>query len=216
MGRRSDHTRSELQALFVEEGSRQLEEVGLNRFSARDVAKRVGYSIGTLYNVFGSYDGLLLAINGRTLTRWAAHLRERLAVAGEDRIAALVGGYFDFAMQHPRSWIAIYEHHMADGGAAPDGYQALASDLMGIVAAEISAVLPDARADAALALARSLVATVHGHCVFALYRTFSMLGETSPMDCALARVREAMAAATACTAPSAGDRLHSREPSSSN
>ena len=87
MGRRSDHTRSELKQLFVEEGRRQLGEVGLARFSARDVAKRVGYSIGTIYNVFGSYDGLILAINARTLDLWFVFLKVRLVEAGEDRIA---------------------------------------------------------------------------------------------------------------------------------
>ncbi len=45
MGRRSDHTRPELEGLFVEEGLRQLSETGLQRFSAREVAKQVGYSI---------------------------------------------------------------------------------------------------------------------------------------------------------------------------
>jgi AcrR family transcriptional regulator len=195
MGRRSDHSRSELEALIVTEGRRQLAEVGLARFSARDVAKRIGYSIGTLYNVFGSYDGLMLAINARTLSLWAAHLRERLAASGEDRIATLVRGYFEFATDNPKAWIAIYEHHLGDGGAAPDWYQAIAADLMGVVAGEIAAVLPDTEPDTVQALARSLLATVHGHCVFTLYMTFSMLGETAPVDAALARVREAIAAA---------------------
>jgi len=195
MGRRSDHSRSELEALIVTEGRRQLAEVGLARFSARDVAKRIGYSIGTLYNVFGSYDGLMLAINARTLSLWAAHLRERLAASGEDRIATLVRGYFEFATDNPKAWIAIYEHHLAEGAAAPDWYQAIAADLMAVVVGEIAAVQPEAEPDALLALARSLVATVHGHCVFTLYMTFSMLGETAPVDAALARVREAIAAA---------------------
>ncbi|HEX3918273.1 MAG TPA: TetR/AcrR family transcriptional regulator [Caulobacteraceae bacterium] len=195
MGRRSDHTRSELEALFVEEGRRQLAEVGLARFSARDVAKRVGYSIGTVSNVFGSYDGLVLAINARTIALWAAHLRDCLAAAGDDRIAALVRGYFDFAVAQPRAWIALYEHHMADDGPAPDWYQAQVAKLMGIVATEIAAALPAASAETVVSLARSLVATVHGHCVFHLYRTFDLLGETAPVEAALARVREAIAAA---------------------
>jgi AcrR family transcriptional regulator len=195
MGRRSDHTRSELEALFVEEGRRQLAEVGLARFSARDVAKRVGYSIGTVSNVFGSYDGLVLAINARTIALWAAHLRDCLAAASDDRIAALVRGYFDFAVAQPRAWIALYEHHMADDGPAPDWYQALVAELMGIVATEIAAALPAASAETVVSLARSLVATVHGHCVFHLYRTFDLLGETAPVEAALARVREAIAAA---------------------
>jgi len=195
MGRRSDHTRGELEALLVSEGRRQLAETGLARFSAREVAKQVGYSIGTLYNVFGSYDGLMLAINARTLTLWAEHLRARLAASGEDRIATLVRAYFEFALQNPKIWIAVYEHHMADGGAAPDWYEALAADLIAIVASEIAAVLPGEAPAAVLPLTRSLVATVHGHCVFSLYRTFDMLGETAPVEAALARVREAIAAA---------------------
>ena len=195
MGRRSDHTRGELKQLFVEEGRRHLGEAGLGGFSARDVAKRVGYSIGTVYNVFGSYDGLILAINARTLELWTADLRARLAEAGEDRIAAMVGAYFAFAAANPKTWIAIYEHHMADGGPAPDWYQGVVAELMGVVGAEIAAVLPGVDPARATALARSLVATVHGHCVFALYNTFRMLGEIEPEAAALARVREALAAA---------------------
>jgi AcrR family transcriptional regulator len=183
--------------LFIDEGRRQLAEVGLAGFSARDVAKRVGYSIGTVYNVFGTYDGLILSINGRTLRLWTDFLRERLAGAGDDRIAVLVRAYFEFASHNTRTWMAIYEHHTADGAPAPDWYRALAAELMGVVAGEIAAVLPGAPGDSALALARSLVATVHGHCVFALHKTFALLGETAPIEAALTRVREALAAAEA-------------------
>lgn len=195
MGRRSDHTRVELEALFVDEARRQLCACGLARFSARDTAKRVGYSIGTLYNVFGSLDGLLLAVNARTLQLWSAHLRARLDAAEGDRIAALVAGYFEFAAGEPLAWTALYEHHMADGGAAPEGYQALAGELMAIVGGEIARELPGADSERVQALARSLVAVVHGHCTFALHRTFSFLGGSDPQGDALARVREALAAA---------------------
>ena len=46
MGRRSDHSRPELREIIVAEGHRQMHEVGFARFSAREVAKRIGYSIG--------------------------------------------------------------------------------------------------------------------------------------------------------------------------
>jgi AcrR family transcriptional regulator len=65
MGRRSDHTRPELEELIVDVGSALMTELGFARFSAREVAKRIGYSVGTVYNVFGSADALLLAINTR-------------------------------------------------------------------------------------------------------------------------------------------------------
>ena len=75
MGRRSDHSREELEALIVAEGHRLLAETGYARFSAREVAKRIGYSIGTIYNVFADLDRLMMAINGRTFVLWAAFLR---------------------------------------------------------------------------------------------------------------------------------------------
>ena len=143
MGRRSDHSRGELEALIVEEGHRQIAEVGFARFSAREVAKRIGYSIGTLYNVFGSYDGLMLAINARTLNLWAEHLRRKLDGAGDDRIAALVRGYFDFATENYNAWAALYDHRLPGGEAAPEWYQELAAELIGIVAREIAAAVPE-------------------------------------------------------------------------
>jgi AcrR family transcriptional regulator len=196
MGRRSDHSRAELRELMVEEGHRQLAEVGLARFSARDVAKRVGYSVGTIYNVFGRYDELILSINAVTLRAWIEHLKARLADnAHGDRIATLVRGYFEFAEANPKTWMAIYDFKTSDNLPAPDWFQAVVAELMGIVAAEIAAALPGVAPDRIAALARSLVAVVHGHCVFAHYRTFDLLGETAPTEAALARVREALAAA---------------------
>src|SRR5476649_2612161 len=196
MGRRSDHTRGELRELMLEIGHRQLAEVGLARFSARDVAKQVGYSVGTLYNVFGSYDELMLAINARTLAAWVSHLGAHLAQDPDgDRIATLVRGYFEFADANPNTWIAIYEYKTTDGAPAPAWFQTVVAELMGVVAAEIAAALPKAAPAKVAALARSLVATVHGHCAFAQYRTFDLLGETAPVEAALSRVREALAAA---------------------
>jgi AcrR family transcriptional regulator len=195
MGRRSDHSREQLEELILAEGHGLMAETGYARFSAREVAKRIGYSIGTIYNVFGSLDALLLAINSRTFVLWAAWLREKLAVSGEDRIAALVAGYFDFAERNPNLWMAIYDHRQAQGTEMPEGYRRLRSGLTGIVEGEIALVLPEDRRGEAPALARSLVALVHGHCEFALNGTFALLGETDPQGAALARVREALAAA---------------------
>ena len=62
MGRRSDHGREELEALILDAGRQVLAEGGYARFSAREVAKRIGYSVGTIMHVFGNVDGLMVAI----------------------------------------------------------------------------------------------------------------------------------------------------------
>ena len=195
MGRRSDHSRAELHEMIVVEGHRQMEEVGFARFSAREVAKRIGYTIGTLYNVFGSHDRLVLAINARTLTLWEDHLRRHLSACGSDRIACLVRSYFAFAQEHRHAWAAIYDHRLPPDQALPDWSAATVADLTGIVVDEVAAVLP-AEADAP-ALTHSLLAIVHGHCDLEMTGTLAVLGTVSPLDAALARVREALAAAGA-------------------
>ena len=86
---------------------------------------------------------------------------------------------------------------MADRGPAPEWYQTIAGRLIGLIAQEIALVLPKASSEAVLTLARSLIATVHGHCAFTLYNTFDMLGEQDPAGLDLSRVREALAAAAA-------------------
>ena len=194
MARRSDHTRPELRSLFVDEGHRHLAEVGFAKFSAREVAKRIGYSVGTIYNVFGSVDALLVAINTRTFTLWTEHLRTRLAEPGGDRIRTLVEGYFAFASDHPNLWMSIYDHRLPDGMAMPDEDAADRAELTRIVAAEIAAALPAVEQVDLPRLTHSLVATVHGHCSFALTGTFALLGENDPVASALARVREVLAA----------------------
>ncbi len=172
-------------------------ETGFARFSAREVAKRIGYSIGTIYNVFGSYDRLILAINSRTFQLWASDLRARLAMAGGDRIAALVEGYFAFARENPNIWTAIYDHRLALDEALPDEFAAQRGELTEIVVDEVAAALPPVARDAAPRLARSLIATVHGHCIFALNGSFALMGENDPLDVAVSRVRESIAAAQA-------------------
>ena len=197
MGRRSDHTRAELEQLITGAGHTLLAEVGYQRFSAREVAKRIGYSVGTIYNVFESLDDLMLAINGRTFLLWADAITQRLAGAGPDRIAVLVDSYFDFANTNRNLWLAIYDHRLPPGVPFPERYARQRGVLTRIVEDEIAATLPPATRDRAPELARSLLATVHGHCVFALNGTFALLEERDPQGAALARVREVLAAAGA-------------------
>jgi AcrR family transcriptional regulator len=194
MGRRSDHSRDELAAMILAEGHRQLAEVGYARFSARELAKRIGYSVGTLYNVFGSLDQLMLAINGVTLDGWRAYLETRLAVAEGDRLKTAISAYFEYALLNRHAWTALYDFRLPEGVEAPDSYTRKVEAIFEVVVAEIAAVLPpNARAQAP-ALARSLLASVHGHCFFTINGTFALLGEADPLGAAHARVAEAIAA----------------------
>ena len=172
-----------------------MEEVGFAHFSAREVAKRIGYSVGTVMHVFGSVDALVVAINSRTFTTWARWLEERLEGAqGGKRIRALVEGYFDFASQRRNLWSAIYEHRVPDTMGIPEHLAEQRGQLMDIVTHEVAAVLPSNKRNEAERLSRSLVATVHGHCSFTLGGSFALMGETDPFNLAMKRVVEILRA----------------------
>lgn len=194
MGRRSDHTREELRELLLAKGHEVMTELGYARFSGREVAKRAGYSVGTIYNVFGSLHALLAAINSRTFSLWAAHLRERLEQAGDDRIRVLVEGYFSFALANPNTWSAIYEHRFPEGSDLSSEDRAVRGELTEIVEREVRAVLPDDIELDVERYVRSLIATVHGHCSYVVSGSFALLDEPDPVGSALDRVRESLAA----------------------
>jgi AcrR family transcriptional regulator len=192
MGRRSDHSRTELRELIIDEGHRQMALHGFSRFSARQVARAVGYSVGTIYNVFPSLDHFLLAINTRTFEQWTQHLRARLDAAGPDRIRALVDAYFSFARDNRNLWMAIYDHRLPPGMPIADMDAEGRAELTGIVVREIAAVISDRPHDQVQHLARSLIATVHGHCAFDLNGTFALMNEPDPVGMALDRVRQSL------------------------
>lgn len=100
---------------------------------------------------------------------------------GAERIKSLVQGYFDFAEANRNLWAAIYEHRAPGDIEMRDRLVNERVGLTGIISREVEAVLPmEARGDA-VRLARSLIATVHGHCSFALGGSFALMGESDPL-----------------------------------
>ena len=104
-----------------------------------------------------------------------------------------IEGYFDFAEDNPNLWMAIYDHRLPAGMEIPEQYRILRSGLTRIVEREVATALPNKPFTEIEALTRSLVATVHGHCAFALTGTFRLLGVEDPRGAALARVTEILA-----------------------
>lgn len=195
MGRRSDHGREELEALILNTGREVMAEGGYARFSAREVAKRIGYSVGTVMHVFGNVDRLVMEINARTFRHWSDWLETRLDGAeGRERILVLVHGYFDFARDHRNVWAAIYEHRLPEGMTMPEALATERMRLTNVIAREVAAALPGSTPAEAAELAGSLIATVHGHCAFMLGGTFALMGVENPAEIAAARVMETLQA----------------------
>ena len=196
MGRRSDHTPEELRELLIQEGLRQMARTGFEGFSARAVAAAAGYSVGTISNIFGNVDGLVLAINARTFKLWTDHLVQALADCGRDsdRIATLVRAYFSFAAGNTNLWMAIYDHRRPGISARDEPALAARKKLIGLIESEVARFLGCARNEKLRRLTASLVAIVHGHCALALSGSMVLMGEHDACGQAVERVHDVLAA----------------------
>ncbi len=193
MGRRSDHSRVELRKLLIDHGYALVSEQGLAKFSAREAARRAGYSVTTISNVFGSLDDYLIAVNSRTFAQWSAWLERALAGApaeGDGRIDALVQAYFGFADANRNAWMAIYDPRIDRSVVIAKEHQAARQALTGIVDREVATWLGKDDDVATRRLVRSLIATVHGHCSLWLSGSYALMSEEDPAGQAVARVLE--------------------------
>ncbi|WP_072372792.1 TetR/AcrR family transcriptional regulator [Hyphomicrobium sp. NDB2Meth4] len=163
MGRRSIHTPEELRELIIDATTTIVEQEGLEGLSAREIAKRIGYSPGTLYNVFENLDDLLLIIEARLLDELALRL-EGTDTSGSpsERLRRLVGTYFAFTQERPKLWNLLNEHRMPAGRTVPEWYQAKLDKLLAPLDEAMTPLLLDSDPSTRRQHARTLWASVHG------------------------------------------------------
>jgi len=163
MGRRSVHTAEELRELVLEASTELIEANGLAGLSAREIARRISYSPGTLYNIFENLDDLVLTIEGRLLDRLAVALSDvTLGSDAAHNVHQLAQAYLRFTRENPKLWNLLFEHQLAPGHEVPPWYQ---QKLEGLLVAIENAMGPLVREDDPQALRRAaqvLWAGVHG------------------------------------------------------
>jgi AcrR family transcriptional regulator len=163
MGRRSIHTPEELRELIIDATTTIVEQQGLEGLSAREIAKRIGYSPGTLYNVFENLDDLLLIIEARLLDDLATRLATTDASGPPtERLRRLVGAYYAFTQERPKLWNLLNEHRMPTGRAVPEWYQGKLDKLLSALDDALVPLLADSDPSTRRRHARTLWASVHG------------------------------------------------------
>ncbi len=163
MARRSDHTREELHDIILEAATGIVANEGLRALSARRIATEIGYSPGSIYNLFTNLDDLIVHLNARTMDRLVASLETvRLTADPIVDVEAIVTRFLEFESENPNLWAAIVQHVGAEGFSQPDWYVAKVDAAMSLAARAIApdaTVLPPATAQLAV---RALWASLHG------------------------------------------------------
>jgi AcrR family transcriptional regulator len=180
MARRADHNREELHDLALAAARRIVEEDGFRALTARNVADSIGYSAGTLYNLFDNIDDLVVHVNGGTLDALFAALREAPTTgqAGAD-VAALSTRYLTFLDQNPNLCELLFEYSYAEAYLLPDWYRQKISLGLEILGAALSPLFPAGSDTEKSEAARTIWASLQGICSLSKNGKLDVIGGQS-------------------------------------
>jgi AcrR family transcriptional regulator len=163
MGRRSTHTPQQLRELILDAAQDIIDAQGLAGLSAREIARRIEYSPGTIYNMFDNLDDVVLHVEARVLDALDKRLAEVLQDGPPgDKAVRLAHAYLNFTHEKPRLWNLLFEHHLPADAQLPAWYQQKLELLMGRVEEALASLFPPGREADRQRAARVLWAGVHG------------------------------------------------------
>jgi AcrR family transcriptional regulator len=135
---------------------------GLRSLKVRDVAEAADCSIGSVYNEFGDFDGLILTVNRETVRA----LTDRLvAVPAENPVSQLHGlaeTYLAFAAAHAKRLRALFEHRMEDDRPFPEDILLMVMQAFALMHEPLRRLLPGRDPEQVALLARTMFSAVHG------------------------------------------------------
>ncbi len=134
MARRSDHSRDELHRMALDTARRIVAEHGLSGLTTRKIVQGIGYTVGTLYQVFRSVDDLIEQMNAETLEELhAACASMDFGSDPAESLRALTTRYAEYSRAHPRLWSAIFDHRLPQGYERGKRYEDGVRGLMALV-----------------------------------------------------------------------------------
>jgi AcrR family transcriptional regulator len=179
MARRNDHTKEEIREMVIRVGSELVKSSGFSSFSTRQIAKEIGYTVGTLYNVFDSYDDIVFHINAKTLDDMKTFLRKNLKsdLKRSAAIKQLAHLYIEFASQNYNRWSALFEYSIPEELQLPEFYNKKIDELFAIIKDVLKCFIKDD--SECLKHAKIIWASIHGICILSLTKKLNVAGLNS-------------------------------------
>lgn len=163
MGRRSIHTPEELRDLIIKSATAIIERDGLSGLSAREIAKRINYSPGTLYNVFENLDDLLLTIEGRLLDQLSDRIADVKPTGTPSEQACQVAeAYLEFVQERPELWRLLLHHRLPASKEWPAWYNEKLQALYDPIADAVSPAFTNESEEERRRAVAALTASLHG------------------------------------------------------
>ncbi|WP_337660266.1 TetR/AcrR family transcriptional regulator [Anderseniella sp. Alg231-50] len=166
-GNKTTERRHKLRIELINAGEAILSEQGLSALTARAAASAVGCSVGAIYNVFEDIDGLIIAVNSRTLAKLDQKISrfvpgDASGLEPEDCLSGLAVAYCQFAIEHTNAWSALFEHGERISRSIPDWHMDEHVHLIGHIVKSLRQLQPGISDEDGRQLAGLLFSAVHG------------------------------------------------------
>ncbi|MEM6832909.1 MAG: TetR/AcrR family transcriptional regulator [Pseudomonadota bacterium] len=165
MARRSDHSREEIAALAIASAKKLISENGIEEASIRKVAGDIGYSPGTLYNVFEDFYEIIIAVAEGVLDEMIAAASTDLeGKQGREGLYELADFYVRFTQLNYHRWRLVTEYQLPKGKSLPKTYVEKMNAVLGFIERAIKHYFPESQAMERRKTAVTLWASLHGVC----------------------------------------------------
>ena len=170
MARRSDHTREQLKEMALVAAEQLLSEKSASELSTRQIATKMGYTVGTLYQIFKNLPDLLLHVNARTLKKLYDDCQqlELVQLNPEQVILSYANVYLSFAHSHAGLWEVIFDNTIINDDELPDWYLGQVNSLFSLVESQLKIIRPEASELEITKTSRVLWSSVHGICTLSI------------------------------------------------
>jgi AcrR family transcriptional regulator len=155
-------------ALMLATARRIIATKGLRSLKVRDVAETADCAIGSVYNEFGDFDGLILTVNRETVLALTTRLK---AVGDADPVRQLHGlaaVYLEFASAQANLLRSLFEHRMEEDRPFPEDILRMVMQAFELMHPPLARLLPGRDAAQVATLARLMFSAVHGIISFGL------------------------------------------------
>ena len=147
---------------------KKLESAGLEGTKARDLASEAGVSVGSLYNIFGDLDQLIMTANSQTYDDLTAAAQACLTDARSNnfdilnQLYGLSETYIRFIEENNNRWMAVLNFNRSKSKGLPKWYTSKQYLVFGIIEDVLSELDGLSNPEERSLTARALWASVHG------------------------------------------------------
>jgi AcrR family transcriptional regulator len=149
---------------------------GIQGLTTRAVAKRMGYTVGTLYLIFHNLDDLIYAVNAQTVADMRDRMEKEAAeqLDPADRLRAISLGYLAYALEHPNLWRLAFEHQTPEDEPLPESISGETDRVLELVLEPLGELLPAVDGDTLSTVAAAFWSGIHGVCHLTLTDTLKV------------------------------------------